>query len=155
MIPTTNTVEQGTAFLTTPVSESADKLFILEELDEDQLMIQEAGATFIEREVLPRIEAIEHQEPGVLLGLVKKAGEQGLLMIDVPVQYGGAELGLLTSMLLASTMREASFSVAVGAHSTIGTLPIVYYGTEQQKQRYLPKLASGEWISAYALTNRV
>ena len=152
MIPTTNTVEQGTAFLTTPVSESADKLFILEELDEDQIMIQDAAVTFIEREVLPRIEAIEHQEPGVLLGLVKRAGEQGLLMIDVPVQYGGAELGLLTSMLLASTMREASFSVAVGAHSTIGTLPIVYYGTERQKQRYLPKLASGEWISAYALT---
>ncbi|HEX3639951.1 MAG TPA: acyl-CoA dehydrogenase family protein, partial [Ktedonobacteraceae bacterium] len=95
---------------------------------------------------------IEHQEPGVLLGLVKKAGEQGLLMVDVPVQYGGAELGLLTSMLVASTMREASFSVAMGAHSTIGTLPIVYYGTEEQKQYYLPKLASGEWISAYALT---
>ena len=73
-------------------------------------------------------------------------------MVDIPVQYGGAELGLLTSMLVASTMREASFSVALGAHSTIGTLPIVYYGTEQQKQYYLPKLASGEWISAYALT---
>ena len=101
---------------------------------------------------MPRVEAIEHQEPGVLLGLVKKAGEQGLLMVDVPVQYGGAELGLLTSILVASTMREASFSVAMGAHSTIGTLPIVYYGTEEQKQYYLPKLASGEWISAYALT---
>ena len=101
---------------------------------------------------MPRTEAIEHQEPGVLLELVKKAGEQGLLMVDVPVQYGGAELGLLTSMLVASTMREASFSVAMGAHSTIGTLPIVYYGTEEQKQYYLPKLASGEWISAYALT---
>src|SRR5579864_1170249 len=152
MTTTTNSTELGTAFLTTPVSESADKIFIQEELDEDQLMIQEASATFIEREVLPRVEAIEHQEPGVLLGLVKKAGEQGLLMVDVPVQYGGAELGLLTSMLVASTMREASFSVAMGAHSTIGTLPIVYYGTEEQKQYYLPKLASGEWISAYALT---
>src|SRR5258708_29729735 len=152
MTTTTNPTELGTAFLTTPVSESADKLFILEELDEDQRMIQEASTTFIEREVLPRIEAIEHQEPGVLPGLVKKAGEQGLLMVDVPVQYGGAELGLLTSILVASTMREASFSVALGAHSTIGTLPIVYYGTEEQKQRYLPKLASGEWIAAYALT---
>jgi len=152
MTTTTNPTELGTAFLTTPVSESADKLFILEELDEDQRMIQEASATFIEREVLPRIEAIEHQEPGVLPGLVKKAGEQGLLMVDVPVQYGGAEFGLLTSILVASTMSEASFSVALGAHSTIGTLPIVYYGTEEQKQRYLPKLASGEWISAYALT---
>jgi alkylation response protein AidB-like acyl-CoA dehydrogenase len=148
----TNPIELGTAFLTTPVSESAAKLFILEELDEDQRMIQEASATFIEREVLPRIEAIEHQQPGVLPALVKLAGEQGLLMVDVPVPYGGAGLGLLTSMLVASTMREASFSVALGAHSTIGTLPIVYYGTEQQKQYYLPKLASGEWISAYALT---
>ncbi|HWS83058.1 MAG TPA: acyl-CoA dehydrogenase family protein [Ktedonobacteraceae bacterium] len=152
METTTNPTELGTAFLTTPVSESADKLFILEELDEDQRMIRDASATFIEREVLPRAEAIEHQEPGVLLELVKKAGEQGLLMVDVPVQYGGAELGLLTSMLVASTMRDASFSVAMGAHSTIGTLPIVYYGTEEQKQYYLPKLASGEWISAYALT---
>src|SRR2546423_3589644 len=103
MTTTTNPTELGTAFLTTPVSESANKLFILEELDEDQRMIQEASATFIEREVLPRIEAIEHQEPGVLRGLVKQAGEQGLLMVDVPVEYGGAELGLLTSMLVAST----------------------------------------------------
>lgn len=152
MTTTTNPVERGTAFLTTPVSESADKIFIQEELDGDQRMIQEASATFIKREVLPKVEAIEHQKPGVLLELVKKAGEQGLLMVDVPVQYGGAELGLLTSVLIASTMREASFSVALGAHSTIGTLPIVYYGTEQQKQHYLPKLASGEWIAAYALT---
>ena len=95
-------------------------------------MIQEASTTFIEREVLPKVEAIEHQELGALLELVKKAGEQGLLMVDVPVEYGGAELGLLTSILIASTMREASFSVALGAHSTIGTLPIVYYGTEEQ-----------------------
>jgi alkylation response protein AidB-like acyl-CoA dehydrogenase len=152
MTSTTNSVELGTAFLTTPVSESADNIFIREELDADQRMIQEASATFVEREVLSRIEAIEHQEPGVLLELIKKAGEQGLLMVDVPVQYGGAELGLLTSILIASTMREASFSVALGAHSTIGTLPIVYYGTEEQKQYYLPKLASGEWIAAYALT---
>ncbi len=121
MTSTTNPVEMGTAFLTTPVSESADNIFIREELDADQRMIQEASATFVEREVLPRIEAIEHQEPGVLLELIKKAGEQGLLMVDVPVQYGGAKLGLLTSILIASTMREASFSVALGAHSTIGT----------------------------------
>ena len=84
--------------------------------------------------------------------LVKKAGEQGLLMIDVPEAYGGAELGLLTSSLVGSELREASFSVAFGAHTTIGTLPIVFYGNEEQKQKYLPKLASGEWIAAYALT---
>jgi alkylation response protein AidB-like acyl-CoA dehydrogenase len=73
-------------------------------------------------------------------------------MIDVPEEYGGAELGLLTSALVGAQLREASFSVAFGAHTTIGTLPIVFYGNEEQKRKYLPKLASGEWIAAYALT---
>jgi len=144
--------ESGTAFLTTSVSESADKIFTLEQRDEEQRWIEESAATFIQREVLPLTEAIDHQEPGVLPTLVKKAGEQGLLMIDVPEEYGGAELGLLTSSLVGSELREASFSVAFGAHTTIGTLPIVFYGNEEQKRKYLPKLASGEWIAAYALT---
>src|SRR5215471_2654373 len=144
--------EKGTAFLTTLVSESADKIFTLEQRNEEQRWIQESTATFVAREVLPKVEAIDHQEPGVLPGLVRKAGEQGLLMIDVPETYGGAELGLLMSSLAGSEMREASFSVAFGAHTTIGTLPIVFYGTEEQKLRYLPRLASGELIAAYALT---
>ncbi len=152
MSTTIKPTETGTAFLTTPVSENADKIFTLEQRDEEQRWIEESSATFIDREVLPKVEAIDHQEPGVLPGLVKKAGEQGLLMIDVPEQYGGAELGLLTSALVASSMREASFSVAFGAHTTIGTLPIVFYGNEEQKEKYLPKLATGEWIAAYALT---
>jgi alkylation response protein AidB-like acyl-CoA dehydrogenase len=152
MSTTTKPTEAGTAFLTTPVSESADKIFTLEQRNEEQRWIEESSATFVEREVLPKVEAIDHQEPGVMPALLKLAGEQGLLSVDVPEQYGGAELGLLTSALVASAQREASFSVAFGAHTTIGTLPIVYYGTEEQKQRYLPKLASGEWIAAYALT---
>ncbi|GCE19323.1 acyl-CoA dehydrogenase family protein [Dictyobacter kobayashii] len=152
MSTTVKPTEPGTAFLTTSVSESASKIFILEERDDEQRWIEESADTFVTREVLPKVEAIDRQEPGVMPGLVKQAGEQGLLMIDVPEQYGGAELGLLTSALVASQLREASFSVAFGAHTTIGTLPIVYYGTEEQKQQYLPKLASGEWISAYALT---
>jgi alkylation response protein AidB-like acyl-CoA dehydrogenase len=152
MTTTMTPTEKGTAFLTTPVSESAEKIFTLEQRDEEQRWIQESAATFIAREVLPKVEAIDHQEPGVMPGLVKKAGEQGLLMIDVPEAYGGAELGLLMSALAGSELREASFSVAFGAHTTIGTLPIVFYGTEEQKQRYLPRLASGEWIAAYALT---
>src|SRR5947207_9482221 len=152
MSTTMKPTEAGTAFLTTPVSESAERIFTLEQRDEEQRWIEESSATFIQREVLPKVEAIDHQEPGVMPGLVKQAGEQGLLMVDVPEKYGGAELGLLTSSLVGSELREASFSVAFGAHSTIGTLPIVYYGTEEQKQCYLPKLASGEWISAYALT---
>ncbi len=138
MSTTIKPTEQGTAFLTTPVSESADKIFTLEQRDEEQRWIEESSATFVAREVMPNVDAIDRQEPGLLSSLVKKAGEQGLLMIDVPEAYGGAELGLLTSALVASTQREASFSVAYGAHTTIGTLPIVYYGTEAQKQQYLP-----------------
>src|SRR2546425_7778264 len=152
MSTTMKPTEAGTAFLTTPVSESADRIFTLEQRDEEQRWIEESCATFIKREVLPKVDAIDHQEPGVMPALVKQAGEQGLLMIDIPEEYGGAELGLLTSALVGSEMREASFSVAFGAHTTIGTLPIVFYGNEEQKQKYLPKLATGEWIAAYALT---
>ena len=152
MSTTMKPTEVGTAFLTTPVSETADKIFTLEQVDEEQRWIAESAATFMKREVLPNIEAIDHQEPGLLASLVKKAGEQGLLSMDVPEAYGGAELGLLTSSLAVSGVNEGSFSTALGAHTTIGTLPIVFYGTEEQKQRYLPKLASGEWIGAYALT---
>jgi alkylation response protein AidB-like acyl-CoA dehydrogenase len=147
-----NPTEQGTAFLTTPVTESAEKIFTLEERDEDQRMMEESAATFAAREVLPKVDAIDRQEPGVMPGLLKKAGEQGLLMIEVPEEYEGANLGLLTSALVASRFREASFATAYSAHCSIGTLPIVYYGNEAQKQRYLPKLASGEWLSSYALT---
>ncbi len=152
MSTTIKPTEAGTAFLTTPVSESAERIFTLEQRDEEQRWIAKSAATFTLREVLPNVEAIDRQEPGLMPGLVKKAGEQGLLSIDVPEKYGGAELGLLTSALVASELREASFSVAFGAHTTIGTLPIVFYGNEEQKAKYLPKLASGEWIAAYALT---
>lgn len=152
MSTTLKQTEAGTAFLTTPVSESADRIFTLEQCDEEQRWIAESASTFTMREVAPHIEAIDRQEPGLMPSLVKKAGEQGLLSIDVPEEYGGAELGLLTSALVASSLHEASFSVAFGAHTTIGTLPIVFYGNEAQKAKYLPKLASGEWIAAYALT---
>src|ERR1700693_1453301 len=152
MSTTMKPTEVGTAFLTTPVSESADKIFTLEQRDEEQRWIAECAATFAQREILPNIEAIDHQEPGLMPSLLKKAGEQGLLSIDVPAAYGGAELGLLTSAMVASEFREGSFGTAVGAHTTIGTLPIVFYGTEAQKEHYLPKLATGEWIAAYALT---
>src|SRR5438105_7808288 len=152
MSTTIKPTETGTAFLTTSVAESADKIFTLEQRDEEQRWIEESAATFMAREVLPRVDAIDHQEPGLMPSLVKKAGEQGLLMMEVPEEYGGAELGLLTSVLVGAQLREGSFGTAFGAHTTIGTLPIVFYGTEEQKRFYLPKLASGEWIAAYALT---
>ena len=143
-------LDTGAGFLTKAVT---DEHFLTpEKLDEEQRQIQESAATFIQREVLPKHEQIEHQEPGVMPSLVKLAGEQGLLSIDVPEEYGGMDLGLVASSLVGHEMREASFAVAMGAHTTIGTLPIVFYGTEEQKRKYLPKLATGEWIGAYALT---
>jgi alkylation response protein AidB-like acyl-CoA dehydrogenase len=143
-------VESGAAYLTTPVTE--EHFLTPEKFDEEQRQIQEAAATFIQREVLPKTERIRHQEEGLVPSLLKLAGEQGLLMIDVPEEYGGADLGLVVSGLVAHEMRESSFAVAHGAHTTIGTLPIVYYGTDRQKREYLPKLATGEYIGAYALT---
>ncbi len=147
---TVQKIETAASFLTTPVTE--EHFLTPEQLDEEQEAMREAAATFIAREVLPKSEAIEHQEAGVVAGLVKLAGEQGLLMIDVPEEYGGAELGLVVSALVAQEMAQASFAVAHGAHTTIGTLPLVFYGTEQQKRQYLPGLATGELIGAYALT---
>jgi alkylation response protein AidB-like acyl-CoA dehydrogenase len=137
-------------YLTTSVTQAS--FLTPEKFDDEQKLVQESARTFVQREVLPRAEAIDHQEAGVMAGLVHQAGEQGLLMVDVPEEYGGAELGLVVSAIVASEMREASFAVAHGAHTTIGTLPIVYYGTEDQKRRYLPRLATGELIGAYALT---
>jgi alkylation response protein AidB-like acyl-CoA dehydrogenase len=146
----TQKIETAASFLTTPVT--GEHFLTPEQYDEEQQAMREAAATFVEREVLPKGEAIEHQETGVVAGLVKLAGEQGLLMIDVPEEYGGAELGLVVSALVAQEMAQASFAVAHGAHTTIGTLPIVFYGTEEQKRKYLPGLATGELIGAYALT---
>jgi hypothetical protein len=137
-------------YLTLPVTQSS--FLTPEKFDDEQRLMRESARAFVEREVLPRAEAIDHQEAGLLPSLVKQAGEQGLLMIDVPEEYGGADLGLIVSSIVAGEMREASFAVAQGAHTTIGTLPIVFYGTEEQKRRYLPRLATGELIGAYALT---
>jgi alkylation response protein AidB-like acyl-CoA dehydrogenase len=143
-------LETGAAFLTVPVTEAG--FLTPEKFTDEQKLIQESAATFVQREVLPKAEEIRHQEPGLMPSLVKKAGEQGLLMIDVPEEYGGADYGFVVSGLVAHEMREASFAVAHGAHTTIGTLPIVFYGTNEQKRTYLPRLATGELIGAYALT---
>ncbi|MBF6589091.1 MAG: acyl-CoA dehydrogenase family protein [Ktedonobacterales bacterium] len=144
------TIETAASFLMTPVTRA--HFLTPEKFDDEQKQIQEAAATFVQREVQPKSEAIDQQEPGVMAALVRQAGEQGLLMIDVPEEYGGADLGLVVSALVASQMRQASFAVAHGAHTTIGTLPIVFYGTDEQKRAYLPRLATGELIGAYALT---
>ncbi len=143
-------IETGASYLTTPVTRAT--FLTLEKLDDEQRQIRESAATFIARDVMPKSDEIDAQEPGLMPSLVKAAGEQGLLMIDVPEEYGGADLGMIVSSLVGMEMRQASFAVAMGAHTTIGTLPIVFYGTPEQKQQYLPALATGELIGAYALT---
>src|SRR5215467_13729299 len=120
---------------------------------EDDLLYAKTAEDFVRHEVLTRLDEIEDKAEGLMPALLRRAGELGLLMIDVPERYGGLGLRKTTSMLVSERGALcASFSVSWGAHTGIGTLPIVYYGTEMQKQRYLPRLATGDWLAAYALT---
>ncbi|MCL4401940.1 MAG: acyl-CoA dehydrogenase family protein, partial [Acidobacteria bacterium] len=115
--------------------------------------IGKTAVEFITNEVLPVADKIEAKDFAVMRGLLRKAGELGLMGVDIPEAYGGLEMDKVTSALIAESISKlASFSVAFTAHVGIGTLPIVWYGTEAQKQKYLPKLATGEWIAAYALS---
>jgi len=108
---------------------------------------------FLDKEVFPNIAKIDSQEPGLMRSLISKSGELGLLGISVPEEYGGFGQSFVTSMLASDILGGgASFSVAFSAHTGIGTMPIMYYGTEEQKQKYLPKLVSGEYAGAYCLT---
>jgi len=131
----------------------AEEMFIPEEFSEEQKMMAAATMEFIEKEINPLTERIEKMEEGLMPELMTKAGELGLLGVNVPEAYGGLGMSFNTGMLIADIMASAgSFSTAYGAHTGIGTLPILYYGTEEQKQKYLPKLASGEWKACYCLT---
>ena len=132
---------------------SAEEIFIAEEFSEEQKMMAAATQDFIDTEINPITDRIESMEDGVMSGLMDKAGELGLLGINVPEEYGGLGMSFNTGMLIADIMAAAgSFSTAYGAHTGIGTLPILYYGTEDHKKKYLPKLASGEWKACYCLT---
>src|ERR1043166_3105833 len=118
--------------------------------DDDRLYAKTAE-DFVRNEVLPRLEEIESKTAGVMPALLKRAGELGLLMVDIPEKYGGLGLRKSTSMLVSEHGALcASFSVSWGAHTGIGTLPLVYYGTEAQKRTFLPKLATGEGLPAPA-----
>ena len=128
-------------------------VFIPEEFDEEQLMIAQSCADFIQSEVLPVADRVDEHEEGLMPSLLKKAGDLGLLGISVPEEYGGFGQNFVTSMLASDIMGTGfSFSVAFSADTGIGTLPIVYYGSEELKQKYLPKLATGEILGAYCLT---
>ncbi|MBU2554696.1 MAG: acyl-CoA dehydrogenase family protein [Bacteroidetes bacterium] len=128
-------------------------VFIPEEFNEEQRMIAQSCKEFNETQVLPQIEQLEKHDRALLSKLLKEAGQLGLLGISVPEEYEGFGQNFVTSMLTVEEMGKGfSFAVAYSAHTGIGTLPILYYGTEDQKKKYLPLLASGEFIGAYCLT---
>lgn len=131
----------------------AERIFTPEDFTDEQKMIAKTTEEFVENEVLPVVEHIENHEFEHSVRLLKAAGELGLLAADVPEEYEGLALDKLSSALITEKMAVAGgFSITHGAHVGIGSLPIVLFGNEQQKQQYLPKLASGEYIAAYALT---
>lgn len=135
-------------------SPSAADVFTPEDLDAEQRLIGETATGFGRDQVAPLLEKIENREHEHSVALMRQAGELGLLGVDIPPEYDGLGLTTTTSTLLTEALGRyaGSFSLTFGAHTGIGTLPIVYFGNEDQKQRYLPKLASGEWIAAYCLT---
>ena len=142
---------QGGEFLVKETE--AEEIFIPEEFDEEQQMIGETCQDFLETEVFPNLDRIDNKEEGLMESVLKKAGELGLLGVSIPEEYEGFGQSFLTSMLAAEVLGAGySFSVAYSAHTGIGTLPIVYYGNEEQKQKYLTKLATGEYTAAFALT---
>ncbi|HSC54818.1 MAG TPA: acyl-CoA dehydrogenase family protein [Phnomibacter sp.] len=128
-------------------------VMIPEDFSEEQHMIMDMCQQFLDAEVLPKIEGIDNMEAGLMPSLMDKAGEQGLLGVSIPEEYGGLGKPFVESMIVAEGLGGGySFSVAMAAHTGIGTLPILYFGTEAQKNKYIPKLASGEWKGAYGLT---
>jgi alkylation response protein AidB-like acyl-CoA dehydrogenase len=140
----------GGAFIYEPVHHD---IFVPEEFSEEQKQLYKSAHDFCCHEVLPLAEAIDHKKPGVLKELMTEAAELGLFMAEIPEAYGGLELDKASGMLIAEALSaEGSFAVTHGAHTGIGTLPLVYYGNEEQKSRYLPKLVSGEYLAAYCLS---
>ncbi|CAN5655024.1 acyl-CoA dehydrogenase family protein [soil metagenome] len=130
----------------------ASETFIPEQFTEEQKMVMEMCQQFMETEILPQHIKVD-KDPSLNLGLLAKAGELGLLGVNIPAEYGGLEKDFVTgSIVMEGLGRGYSFSVSYLAHTGIGTMPILYFGTEAQRQKYIPKLASGEWIGAYGLT---
>lgn len=144
-------VLKGGEWLIKPAN--AFETFTPEDYTEEQIMVRDMCLQFLSTEVIPVIERIDQLEPGLMPALMEKAGEQGLLSASVPEELGGLGKDFVTSTLVSEGLGSGfSFSVAMSAHAGIGTLPILYFGTEEQKQKYIPKLASGEWKGSYGLT---
>lgn len=144
-------VLKGGEFLTKETDPQT--VFIPEEINEEQKLMSQATQEFVEKEIIPNLDDIDHQKEGLAVSLLEKAGDLGLLGTAVPEEYGGLGEDFNTNTFISMEMGSShSFGVSFAAHTGIGTLPILYYGTDEQKKKYLPKFASGEWKSAYCLT---
>ncbi|MGD0963821.1 MAG: acyl-CoA dehydrogenase family protein [Candidatus Acidiferrales bacterium] len=149
--PVSRSLSRGGAFLIT-VS-TPDDVFTPAELSDDQRLIGGTAEEFVAKEVVPLIPELEQHKEGLMAQLLKKAGELGLLGGTIPEEYGGSGLDKVSATVLAEKLAGyASFAVSHGAHAGIGTIPIVNFGTEEQKKKYLPKIATGEWLSCYCLS---
>src|SRR5213080_5404913 len=152
---TTATVPQarisGGSFLLE--SRHPEEVFTPEDFSEQHRLIAQTAEEFAQNEIIPNIEKMEHKDFAVVRELLKKAGELGLSGVEIPEAYGGLEMDKVTAAVIADRIAKyAGFATTWGGHTGIGTLPIVYFGTEEQKQRYLPRLAAGEIVGAYALS---
>ncbi|MGN1385254.1 MAG: acyl-CoA dehydrogenase family protein, partial [Bacillus sp. (in: firmicutes)] len=151
MSNTTKDLIKGGSFLIEDVV--LDRVFTPEDFTDEHKMIAKTAEDFVQNEVMPEVEKLENHEFDISVRLLKEAGELGLLGADVPEEYGGIELDKISSALITEKMAPAGgFSISHGAHVGIGSLPIVLFGNEEQKQKYLPLLATGEKLAAYALT---
>ncbi|WP_286921176.1 acyl-CoA dehydrogenase family protein [Flavobacterium sp. UBA4197] len=132
----------------------SEDIFTPEDFSEEQLMMRDSVKEFVDKELWPNKDRFEKKDYAFTEECMRKAGELGLLGVAVPEAYGGLEMGFVSTMLVCDYISGAtgSFSTAFGAHTGIGTMPITLYGTEEQKKKYVPKLASGEWFGAYCLT---
>ncbi|MDX5348825.1 MAG: acyl-CoA dehydrogenase family protein, partial [Hymenobacteraceae bacterium] len=132
---------------------NASDIFIPADFSEEQRMMAQTCHEFVQAEVLPVLDRLDNHEEGLMESLMKKAGELGLFGVSIPEQYGGLNMDFNSGLLVTEAVGGGhSFPVAFAAHTGIGMLPILYFGTEEQKQKYLPKLTTGEWMAAYCLT---
>jgi alkylation response protein AidB-like acyl-CoA dehydrogenase len=151
MTTETKTVLKGGEWLIKETDATAS--FTPEDFSDEQKMIRDMCNQYLKSEVIPLLDRIDNLEPGLMRSLVQKAGEQGMLSVSFPEEYGGLGKDFVTSTIINDYLGAGhSFSVAISAHTGIGTLPILYFGTEEQKQKYIPKLINGEWVGAYGLT---
>ncbi|HXJ96270.1 MAG TPA: acyl-CoA dehydrogenase family protein [Terriglobia bacterium] len=151
MTATPKTLIKGGSFLIE--DRSPDEIFTPEDITDQHRLIAQTAREFVIQEVLPRIDELEAKKPGLLRELLQKAAEVGLCGIDVPQKYGGLDLDKVSSVIVSEeTARDGAWSATLGAQAGIGVLPIAFFGTESQKEKYLPKLVNAEWVGAYCLS---